>query len=381
MKKVLITANMAGFIKAFLQNDIVLFKNMGYRVFCAACDNVSSEDKYEEYIKGLGVEFVNIEFNSKKPISIENFKAFVTLKKLIKQERFDIVFCHTPIVGLLSRLAVKKYRKNGTKSIYMSHGLACSKYSSKKSWKFYFILERFLSRFTDVIITINHEDFNLVKHKMKCKNVEYIPGVGFDFKRYNSVNIDRNKYRKSIGVKNDDFMILSIGEISKRKNHKSVIEALALCNDTNNVYVIAGKDLNNDKLKNELFELAREKNVRLIFLGFRYDIPELIHCADIGAIPSIREGLGMAGVQSLAGGLPLIGSNVQGIKDYIIDGYTGYLCSPFDYVEISKKITQLKMEIKNKNYKDNCILTSKKFTREESNKTRIMLFNKYFNML
>ena len=74
------------------------------------------------------------------------------------------------------------------------------------------------------------------------------------------------------------------------------------------------------------------------------DIPEITAISDIGVIPSIREGLGLAGVQSLAAGVPVIGSSVQGIKDYIVDGKDGYLCAPFDDTAFAEHENLLKEE-------------------------------------
>ena len=90
-----------------------------------------------------------------------------------------------------------------------------------------------------------------------------------------------------------------------------------------------------------LKKYAEEKNVRVKFLGFRKDIPELNKCADIAVLPSLREGLGLAGIEALASGVPVIGSRVQGIKDYVIDGKTGYLCSPLNADEFADKIKLL----------------------------------------
>jgi glycosyltransferase involved in cell wall biosynthesis len=155
--------------------------------------------------------------------------------------------------------------------------------------------------FCDAIVTINKEDF-LNAQKMFCKNVYRINGVGVDTAKYSNVTIDRSHYRKNIGVEDNQIMVLSVGELSARKNHVVIIDALAdLANKEKYVYVICGNGINGgtgDLLK----QRAEDRNVNLRLLGFRFDIPQMIHCSDIGAIPSVREGLGLAGIQSLAGG-------------------------------------------------------------------------------
>ena len=193
---------------------------------------------------------------------------------------------------------------------------------------------------------------------MYAKEVRYINGVGVDFNTYHHVSINRDEYRKSIGIGKDQIMILSIGKLSHLKNHQIIIKAIStLENKSRYVYVICGRGGTEDTLK----EMAQKEDINLILLGFRNDIPMIIHCSDIGALPSVREGLGLAGIQSLCAGVPLVGSCVQGIKDYIIDGETGYLNLPFDYKGFAEKINLLSDENTRFNMKEKCIETAKKF--------------------
>ena len=172
----------------------------------------------------------------------------------------------------------------------------------------------------------------------------YFNGVGVDTQRFRDAEVDRDTFRAQIGIAPDRIMVLSVGELSVRKNHRIIIEAIALLPDKHRyVYVICGNGINGGT-GNALQTLASERGVDLRLLGFRRDIPQIMKVSDIGAIPSIREGLGLAGVQSLAAGIPIVGSDVQGIKDYIVDGKTGYLCNPFDAAAFARAITKLVAE-------------------------------------
>ena len=358
-KKALIVFALAGFF-GFLENDVKTLQSLGYKVYCATKNNNASERSKESIIKANDVQVVNVNFDSKKIFSKDNLIAYKQLKKLFKENKFDVVHCHTPIAGAITRLAMKKYRRrNKTKIFYTTHGFSFTKYSSKKEFKKYFSIEKYFSKFTDVIITINDEDFNYAK-QMKSKAVEKINGVGFDYDRFHNVDINRSEYRKSLGVTDTDIMILSVGELSSRKNHQVIIKAISKIKNPNIVYVIAGKELAGSGTKEELISLAEKLNVRLILLGHRPDIPEIIKCSDIGAIPSIREGLGLAGVQSLACGVPLVGTDVQGIREYIINDKTGYLCDAFDENDCAEKI-KLLLENKSKMI-ENCYEISQNFS-------------------
>ena len=89
-----------------------------------------------------------------------------------------------------------------------------------------------------------------------------------------------------------------MGELSERKNHRVIIEALSKLEDERYVFLICGKAMTNFGTYDFLKKYAEEKNVRVKFLGFRKDIPELNKCADIAVLPSLREGLGLAGIEA-----------------------------------------------------------------------------------
>ena len=292
------------------------------------------------YFQEHDVKFYQIDFSSNKPFSKETLKAYKQLKKIIEREKFDVIHCHTPIAGAITRWVSRNKRKNGTKVIYTTHGFYFHKGASKKSWIIFGTIERFMSRFCDAIITINNEDFNNAK-TMHCKNVYHINGVGVDINKFKNVQINREEYRKSIGVDNSDIMILSIGELSKRKNQKVVVEAIAELNNPNLIFVHCGNAMNREATTEEIKQIAKEKNVRIKLLGLRKDIPEICHCADIGTISSTREGLGLAGIEMIASGLPIVASNVHGIVDYVQDGVNGFLANPYSIEDFKKGINEL----------------------------------------
>lgn len=362
MKKVLITTALAGFIRSFLKNDIRILQSMGYEVHCAANKNHVGVGDINKFFDENNIIFHQIDFSSNKPISKDTFIAYNQLKKLKNEYHFDIVHSHTPIAGAITRLIFNSCRKAGTKVIYTTHGFYFHKGSSKKTWLVYKNIEDFMSRLSDMIITINKEDFENAQN-MHCKRVRYINGVGVDVDRFINCNIDRDNYRKLLGVSKVELMILAVGELSNRKNHQIVIKALGRLSLENVVFVICGNAMTEEATTEELKKLAIENNVRLLLLGSRKDIPQIAKCADIGVISSTREGLGLAGIEMLASGTPLVASNVHGIKDYMIDSKTGYLCNPYDEVEFSEAILKLtNCELRN-NMIENCIESSRKFDK------------------
>lgn len=365
MKKALLVANLAGFA-SFLIHDIELLQSMGYAVSYAANANKLEWADTKRKLDAMGVPFFQVDFDSRNPLAKENVRAYKQIRKIVSDESFDLVHCHTPIAGLITRLAVRKQRKHGTKVLYTTHGFAFTANSSRKSWLLYHTMEKFGSLFCDGMITINREDYAHAR-QMWCKKVYYINGVGVDVDAYRNVEVDRAAYRKSIGVGENQLMVLSVGELSERKNHRIIIDALSTIRELDMVYVICGNGINGGT-RSMLEELAAQKNVKLIMLGFRFDIPQITAISDIGAIPSIREGLGLAGIQSLAAGVPLVGTDVQGIRDYIVDGETGYLAKADDADGFAHGLRLLADASAREAMKEKCVEMSRRFSTQVSRK-------------
>ena len=359
MKKALIVTAFARFVKSFLTNDIKILQDMGYEVHCAANIHHAGAECMSDYFADMGVIFHQIDFSSNKPISKETIVSYLEVKKIIKENYFDVIHVHTPIAGAITRYACKNQRKRGTTVIYTTHGFYFHKYSSKKTWLIFHTIEDFMSRYTDAMITINHEDYNNAKI-MHCSKVYYIPGVGVDTKRYTDIVINRNDYRKKLGI--------AVGELSNRKNHQIIIKALSELKIQNAVFMICGNAMTSANTKDKLEEMAKESKVDLRLMGLRDDIPQICKCADIGVMPSTREGLGLSGIEMLAAGIPVVASNVHGIVDYIIDGEDGYLCTPDDAHAFAQAILKLRNEEKRKSMVDKCINIAKKFDKKYSYK-------------
>ncbi len=344
MKKVLIVASVVSFIEWFNKENVDFLKeDLGCEVHIA-CNfdymndtDVVRTEKYIEQLQEKGIILHNIAF-ARGPLDSDNFKAYKELKEIINAEKFDLIHCHTPTVAMMTRLAAKKARKQGSVVMYTCHGFHFHKASSKKNWLLYYPVEKFLSGYCDYIVTINKEDYNRAK-TFHCENVRYIPSVGVDINRIKKLEINKAEKKESIGVPADKALIISVGELIERKNHEVIIRALAKIDNPDVYYAIAGKG----PLKEYLSDLAKELGVfeRVIFLGFRTDVFELYYAADISAFPSKIEGLGLAGVEAMAAGVPLVSSNVHGILDYVIDGKTGYAIDPKDVDGYAKALKKL----------------------------------------
>ena len=373
--KALIAVSLTGFM-SFILDDIDILRDMGYDVTVAA-DNRLGEDYIRGEIARRGANFVDIRMDTKSPVKKINWDCYRNYCRLIHGGGYKAVVCHTPITGLAVRMAAIG---TGAKVIYVSHGLSWTHLSDWKTKIKFKPIEFFASCFCDAIITINNEDFEAVK-SFNCPNVYKINGVGCDIAGYRDVHVDRIAMRHDLGVPDDKILVLAIGELSERKNHIVIARALASLPDTHRyVYAIAGREIASSGVGKEIQSFCENNGVQLKLLGFRSDIDKLVHCADIGVIPSVREGLGMAGIQQLCAGVPMVGTAVQGIKEYIIDDLTGFTVDePGDIHGFAAAINRLSDASFRKSMSGNCIRVAEKFSLEQSLASRRKIFAEVFN--
>ncbi len=372
-KKVLVVASVVSFIAWFNKENIeYLHNDLGCEVHIACnFDYMEDTDEertkaYLEKIKTEGIILHNIHF-ARSPINKENLDAYKELKAVINSIHFDLIHCHTPAASMITRIAAREARKTGSVVMYTCHGFHFHNAAPKKNWMIYYPVERLCSFFCDYIVTINKEDYRRAG-TFHAKNIRYIPGVGVDISRIKETSVDKAAYKKSIGIPEDCVMLLSVGEMIERKNHEVIIRALGKLQNKNIYYVICGKGPLKDYLAGLAKELGLEDNV--VFLGFRKDIPELCNTADISAFPSRIEGLGLAGIEAMAAGVPLVSSNVHGILDYVIDGKTGYACDPDDVDGFAKAIDKLACdEDLRTEMKGNCLKAVEPFEIQNALKT------------
>lgn len=327
MKKALILASVASMIDQFNMQNVRLLLEEGYAVDVIANfkqGNTISQKRIEELeneLAQMGVTVLDVPI----PRKISDIKGIISSYEIVKKRcddmHYALVHCHSPIGGVIARLAAKKSRKMGTRVIYTAHGFHFYKGAPKKNWLIFYPIELVCSKWTDVLITINKEDYTLAKKKMKARSVEYVPGVGIDVEKFLLKDFDKRSKKNELGIAGDDIVLLSVGELNQNKNHEAIVKALGQMGDSRIHYIIAGQG----EKKQFLIDLANELGVNLHLLGYRTDIHELYNMADIFVFPSFREGLSVSLMEAMASGLPCIVSKIRGNVDLIEEGKGGYL--------------------------------------------------------
>ena len=368
-EKILILTTVSGFLGKFESENVKLLQDMGFEVHYAANpDNPVYLDGASGFEK-KGIIFHPIAI-AKSPFAlIKNLKAYGQLKKIIKKENISAVHCHTPVGGLLGRLAGKKF---SLKVIYTAHGFHFYKGAPALNNLIYGKTEKWLAKYTDAVVVINEEDYKAAcSFKLKEGGRAYkIPGAGLDTEKFSPpAPEERIKERAVLGVKEDEFLLVSVGELNKNKNHETAAAAagsLIKKEDLKIKYIICGEGPRRARLEEKITDMNLAQDILLP--GYNNNIRKILCAADAFVFPSVREGLGMAALEALAAGIPVIAADNRGSREYMKDSVNGFICyknSPEEYSENIKKLTALS-ERELSEMKAACRKTALEFSKEKT---------------
>lgn len=346
MKKALMLASVASMIEQFNMPNIKILQELGYEVHVACnfefgnTSSVESIEKLKDELKNSGVKAIHIPIPRRIMDIKDILRSFGMVKRLVNKHQYEIVHCQSPIGGVITRLACKKARRKGTRVIYVAHGFHFYKSASIKKWLMFYPIEKYCAKYTDCLVTINYEDYHLAKKKMsKISRIEYIPGVGTNTELITNTNVNKDKKKEEIGIPQDATVLLIVGEFIKRKNHETAIRAFASANMKNTILLLCGQG----PLEKRLKELVDRLHItdKVIFMGYRNDIDEIVNIADIFVFPTYQEGLPISVIEAMAAGLPVICSDIRGNNDLIKEGKGGHLYQPTDIAGFQTAMIEL----------------------------------------
>jgi glycosyltransferase EpsD len=335
--RVLFCATVDYHFHAFHLPYLKWFKEQGWEVHVAAFGD-------------MDLPFVDKKYNipiSRSPLNLNNHQAYKMLQNIINENRFKIIHCHTPVGGVITRLAARVARKNGTKILYTAHGFHFCKDSTRANWLIYYPVERWLANDTDCLITINDEDYKLaIQHGFKAKIISHVHGVGVNTDKFKPISTDHKRsLRKDMGYDSDDILLFFAAEFNKNKNQKLLIKSLSLLKDDipQIKLLLAGDGQMVNSCRQHAVNLGLENRVE--FLGYRNDIEKFLSISDIAVASSIREGLPVNIMEAMSCGLPVITTNNRGHRELISNNFSGWIIENNDYKEFSRKIKLLAQDI------------------------------------
>ncbi len=337
--KILYTATVLSHICQFHLPHMKHLREQGWEVHVAAHDNLAVKNGLQlRYCD----KFIETPF-SRSPKSPDNLRAYRQLKRLLSEEHYDVILCNTPMGGIVTRLAAKKARKQGTKVVYMAHGFHFFKGSSKKAWMVFYPIEKHMARYCDLLITVNEEDCALALKKFsKRTRVAHIHGVGVDETRYRPATPEEQlAMRQAEGLAPEDFVILCTGELNENKNQKTLVSAAAELKDKipQLKVLLAGNGPKEQALREQIRAEGLEDSVKL--LGYRTDLEKVVPAADLVVSCSKREGMPLNIIEAMLCKKPVAASHNRGHDELVQDGATGFLVPASDVRQLSDGIATL----------------------------------------
>ena len=328
--RVLVVSTIGRFIWQFGDSSVKVLQDMGFEVHICANFNEQLSHVDDDSLIKHQVDFC------RSPFSGKNIKAYSQLKRILKENSFDLIHCQTPVAAWLSRLAAAQMGVSPV--IYMPHGFHFYQGAPFKDKLVYKQLESMMAKKTDAIICINIEDFKVASkfHLRKNGKVFYVPGVGIDLSRYE--NVVPVNIRKELALSDDDFIITSVAELHQRKNHEQMIRAISLLPEKDRIhYVVCGVGSREEMIR----KLAEKEKINLHLLGFSRDAVGIVRGSDLFALASFREGLSVALMEAMAIGAPIIASRIRGNVDLIENNVNGLLFKCGDDRETASAIGRM----------------------------------------
>ncbi|WP_168122739.1 glycosyltransferase family 4 protein [Paenibacillus sp. HB172176] len=321
-KKILFCATVDYHFRAFHLPVMQWFQSQGWEVHVAARGDL--ELPYTDRKFDLPLE--------RSPFKTGNIVAYRKLKALIDNERYSIIHCHTPVGGLLARLAARKARIEGTKVIYTAHGFHFCKGAPLKNWLLYYPVEKRLAALTDCLITINREDYErALKRQFRAGSVSHIHGVGLAMDRYHPISVlEKEQRREQYGYRRNQLLMICTAEFNANKNHQLLLHVMENLKEKlpEAKLLLAGQGELQEACKAQAEQLGISHMVD--FLGYRDDLAELLPICDLAVSASLREGLPVNIMEAMASGLPIVATENRGHCELIREGKNGFLLSPRD---------------------------------------------------
>ncbi|TDL32513.1 glycosyltransferase family 1 protein [Jeotgalibacillus sp. S-D1] len=315
--KILFVTTIARTVEAFLIPHIQYFLDKGFEVGVAT----NTENGPVECLTRLGVKVHHVPF-SRTLIDWNNFKAYKEIKSVCRD--YPIVHLHTPIASFLTRMASTKKQI----TIYTAHGFH---FNENEHWSknlFYKAMEKIAAFKTTKIIVTNNDDLKEAGNLFSAAKIDHVHGVGIDTDQFCSAHFSqqhRYQIKKELGINSTSKVITHIAEFNENKRQIDVVGACERLKKQSDDFVILliGKGSNEELIKDVIEKKNLSKWIKC--LGFVSDVPSVLSITDIGLLVSLREGLPRSVMEMMAMKIPVIGSNIRGIRDLVEDGKNGFL--------------------------------------------------------
>lgn len=258
-----------------------------------------------------------------------DLKALSKLFRLLQRERPHIVHTHTAKAGFLGRLAARLARVPVV--VHTFHGHVLRGYYGPVRTHLLRRMERFLARFTDRIVAVSEQvRRELVELGVAPGNKIEVISLGLELEPFLTAEREAGKFRAELELDHRDRLVGIVGRLFPIKNHRLFLDTAArvAAADNHVRFAIVGDGI----LRGELEDRTRELGIadRVVFTGWRQDLPRIYADLDLLVVSSDNEGTPVSAIEAMASARPVVGTRVGGVPDLVQDGVTGYLVPPGD---------------------------------------------------
>jgi glycosyltransferase involved in cell wall biosynthesis len=270
---------------------------------------------------------------------IKDIKTFIDIYLILKKEKPDIVHTHSSKAGIIGRLVAKLA---GVKTIvHTIHGYGFNETQNCFIKRLYIFLEKFCALFSNKLIVVTKEDIKKGLHyKISKENKFILIRAGVDTSSYKNF-ISGKKFKESIRLNENTKIVITIGPFKPQKNLKDFInvanEVTKSIKDV--VFIIVG----DGEQRKDLESLIKKFNLvtKVILLGWRADIANILTSSDIFVLTSLWEGLPCSILEAMCCAKPIVTNAIDGIKEIVLDNKTGFLMEPNNYKQMAEKVKYL----------------------------------------
>jgi len=319
--------------------EVILVRGLSHESQMGAAESKAVAQSLDEaQRKGVRIKALPTLIRKIQPLS--DFDAFIDLIKIFREEKPHIVHTHTSKAGILGRWAA--FLTGVPIIIHTPHGHVFWGYFNKYVTLIYVLLERLTARITDRIITLTEQEKrDHLRYQVAREYKFSVIHSGVELNRFYTTKLTTPEIKAKLGIPREAFIVGTVGRLTHIKGHRYLLEAAAKIHRARSdmIFIILG----DGELMHDLKMLADISDIKekVLFLGWRSDVAEIISIFDIFVLPSLNEGMGKVLVEAMALGKPIIASDVGGIPDLVTHDKNGLLVPPADSQSIAMSIETL----------------------------------------
>ncbi len=343
MKRVVIFAAAAATIVQFTKYNMTALQTLGCEIH-VVCNlqksNLSDEARFQFDRKFPKLIWHDIAFEENIGALRKNQQAMLVLENLLREIQPDLLECHGTIAAQYGRRAATSLQ---IPVFYIAHDFRIFRRCLLTERLYFSLIERKLARNTTYFFAVCPEDAIYAEKHLHQKHVVSWADVGLDCERFATPKRTRTQVLNELHIPENAIVLISVGTLRMQKRLRVVLQAMARLRHQREElplhYLICGEGPEMLFLQKLIEKLRLSEQVHL--LGYRMDIPDLLGASDIFCMPSRREGCGMAALEAMAAGLPLITVRSHGTKTYAEHKESAYCLKGDLVIACAKAITQL----------------------------------------